>query len=59
MTMNTPTTKPDDQKTEELSNQARRDMLIKVGRLSAYAVPASIAMLSSTDAFAIPSSGPI
>lgn len=47
--MSTNSTKQDANQSKELSNEARRDMLIKVGRLSAYAVPASIAMLSSTE----------
>lgn len=37
---------------EELSDEARRKLLIKVGRLSAYVVPASIALLLTTDASA-------
>jgi len=42
---------------EEPSSEARRELLIKVGRLSAYAVPASIAMLASKDSSARVGSG--
>ncbi len=40
-----------DNKTEPLEtieNKARRDLLLNVGRLSAYAVPASLALLSTS-----------
>ena len=33
---------------EAIKNKARRDLLLNVGRLSAYAVPASLALLSTS-----------
>ena len=33
---------------ETIENKARRDLLLNVGRLSAYAVPASLAMLTTS-----------